>query len=188
MRALTILCDSHQHFLQIETILSLLHNHSHPPSNAINYKFKPWIGSLFCLQTSFHMGKHFVTYRYVCTTFNEFPMQFQERQVKFPSSMQCHFMHTLSCPFLQTYGRSRPDGYLNKKLGIFALHYFHNVNYTTTLFFLIDFILTYRSRRVIICKNINKKSAHTLSNKIQTFLTFLLILLKISYLQNQKIF
>ena len=30
------------------------------------------------------------------------------------------------------YGRSRPDGYLNKKLGIFALLYFHNVNYTTT--------------------------------------------------------
>ena len=35
-----------------------------------------------------------------------------------------------------TYGRSRPDGYLNKKLGIFALLYFHNVNYTTTLLFL----------------------------------------------------
>ena len=34
------------------------------------------------------------------------------------------------------YGRSRHDGYLNKKLGMFALLYFHNVNYTTTLFFL----------------------------------------------------
>ena len=33
------------------------------------------------------------------------------------------------------YGRSRHDGYLTKKLGIFALLYFHNVNYTTTLFF-----------------------------------------------------
>ena len=36
---LTILCDSHQHLLQIETILSFLHNHSHPQSSAINYKF-----------------------------------------------------------------------------------------------------------------------------------------------------
>ena len=32
-----------------------LHNHSHPQSNAINYKFMTWIGSLFCLQTSYHM-------------------------------------------------------------------------------------------------------------------------------------
>ena len=34
-----------------------------------------------------------------------------------------------------TYGRSCHDGYLNKKMGIFALLYVHNVNYTTTLFF-----------------------------------------------------
>ena len=33
------------------------------------------------------------------------------------------------------YGRSRHDGYLYKKLGIFALLYFHNVNYTTQFFF-----------------------------------------------------
>ena len=72
----------------------------------------------------------------------------------------------LSKTSIQVYGRSRHDGYLNKKLEIFALLYFHNVNYTTRLFFFIDFFLTYRSRRVIIFKNINKKSAHPLRNKI----------------------
>ena len=55
MEDCAILCDSHEHFLQIETILSFLHNHSHPQSNAINYKFKTWIGSLFCLKTSYHI-------------------------------------------------------------------------------------------------------------------------------------
>ena len=45
-----------QHFLQIKTILSFLHNHSHPQSNAINYKFKTLIGLLFCLQTSYHIN------------------------------------------------------------------------------------------------------------------------------------
>ena len=83
-----------------------------------------------------------------------------------------------------THMGTRYDGYLNKKLGIFAKLYFHNVNYTTTLIFFIDFILTYRSRRVMICKNITKKSAHPLRNKIQIFLNFWLIILKISYLQN----
>ena len=33
------------------------------------------------------------------------------------------------------YGRSRHDCYINKKLGSFALLYFHNVNYTTRLYF-----------------------------------------------------
>ena len=46
---------------------------------------------------------------------------------------------TLQWPFTENsgtlYGRSCPDGYLNKKLGNFALLYFKNVNYTTTLFF-----------------------------------------------------
>ena len=37
--------------------------------------------------------------------------------------------------YIYIYGRSRHDGYLNKKLGIFALPNFQNVNYTTTLFF-----------------------------------------------------
>ena len=43
-------------------------------------------------------------------------------------------------------------------------------------YFFTDFILTYRSRQVIICKNITKKSTHPLSNKIQTFLNFWLII------------
>ena len=47
--------DSRWHSLQKETIHSSLHNHSHPQSTAINYKFKTWIGLLFCLQTSYHM-------------------------------------------------------------------------------------------------------------------------------------
>ena len=68
-----------------------------------------------------------------------------------------------------------------------------NVNFFLTLFsqcelynhiFFIDFLLTYRSRQVIICKNITKKSAHPLSNKIQTLLNFWLIFFEISYLQN----
>ena len=67
----------------------------------------------------------------------------------------------------------------------FLLYYISTMWITQThYFFLIDFILTYRSRRVIICKNITKKSAHQLGNKIQTFLKFLLIILKISYFQN----
>ena len=44
-----------QHFLQIETVRSSLHNHSLPQSNAKNYKFETWIGLLFCLQTSYHI-------------------------------------------------------------------------------------------------------------------------------------
>ena len=63
-------CDSHRHFLQIETINSSMQNHSHPRSNAINHKFMKWIGLLFCLQTSYHIkmpikeymwGQHFKT-------------------------------------------------------------------------------------------------------------------------------
>ena len=98
-----------------------------------------------------------------------------------------HFCCVLGSKYIYIYicGRSCHDGYLNKKLGIFALLYFHIVNYTTILLFFIDFILTYRSRGVIICKNMNKnKSAHPLSNKIQTFLKFLMIILKISFLQS----
>ena len=70
-----------------------------------------------------------------------------------------------------------------QKIGNFCLTLFPQCELYNHIFF-IDFILTYRSRRVIICKNINKKYAHPLSNKIQTFLKILLILLKISYLQN----
>ena len=69
------------------------------------------------------------------------------------------------------------------KIGNFWLTLFPQCDFYNHIFF-IDFILTYRSRQVIICKNLTKKSAHTLSNKIQTFLNFWLIILKISYLQN----
>ena len=50
-----ILCDSHQHYLDIVTTQSLLDKPSGPQSNAIKYKFMTWIWSLFCLQMSYHM-------------------------------------------------------------------------------------------------------------------------------------
>ena len=61
---LTILCDSHQHFLRLETILSFLHNHSHPQSNAKNYKFQTWIWSLFFLHILSHMCSFQTNYPY----------------------------------------------------------------------------------------------------------------------------
>ena len=51
-----ILCDSHQHYLDIESTQSFLDNPSGPQSNAIKYKFMTWIWSLFSLQISSHMG------------------------------------------------------------------------------------------------------------------------------------
>ena len=39
----------------IKNVRSSLHNHSLPQSNAINHKFLTWIGSLLCLQTSYHI-------------------------------------------------------------------------------------------------------------------------------------
>ena len=50
-----IMCDSHKHYFDIETIQSFLDNPSGPQSNAIKYKFMTRIWSLFGLQMSSHM-------------------------------------------------------------------------------------------------------------------------------------
>ena len=50
-----IQCDSHRHYLDIDTTQSILNNPSGPQSNAIKYKFMTWIWSLFCLQISSHI-------------------------------------------------------------------------------------------------------------------------------------
>ena len=53
-----IMCDSHQHYLDIQTTQSFLDNPSGPQSNAIKYKFMTWIWSLFGLQMSSHMVRN----------------------------------------------------------------------------------------------------------------------------------
>ena len=53
-----ILCDSHQHYIDIETIQSFLDNPGGPQWNAIKYKFITWIWSLFGLQMSSHILYH----------------------------------------------------------------------------------------------------------------------------------
>ena len=50
-----IQCDSHRHYLDMDTTQSILNNPSGPQSNAIKYKFMTWIWSLFCLQMSSHV-------------------------------------------------------------------------------------------------------------------------------------
>ena len=50
-----IQCDSHRHFLDIDTTQSILINPSGPQSNAMKYKFMTWIWSLFCLHMSSHI-------------------------------------------------------------------------------------------------------------------------------------
>ena len=50
-----ILCDSHRHYLDIDTTQSFLDNPSMPQLNAIEYKFMTWILSLLCLQMSYHI-------------------------------------------------------------------------------------------------------------------------------------
>ena len=48
-------CDSHRHYLDINTTESILNNPSGPQLNVIKYKFITWICSLFWLQMSSHM-------------------------------------------------------------------------------------------------------------------------------------
>ena len=50
-----IQCDSHRHYLDIDTTQSILNNPSGPQSNAIKYKFMTWIWLLLCLQMSSHI-------------------------------------------------------------------------------------------------------------------------------------
>ena len=50
-----IQCDSHRHYLDIDSTQSILNNPNGPQSNALKYKFMTWIWSLFCLQMSPHM-------------------------------------------------------------------------------------------------------------------------------------
>ena len=48
-------CDSHRHYLYIDTTHSILNNPSGPQTKAIKYKTRTWIWSLFCLQMSSHV-------------------------------------------------------------------------------------------------------------------------------------
>ena len=48
-------CDSHRHYIDIDTTQSILNNPSGPQSNAIKYKLMIWIWSLFCQHMSSHM-------------------------------------------------------------------------------------------------------------------------------------
>ena len=48
-------CESHQHYLDIETTQTFLDNPSGPQSNEIKYKFMTWIWSLFGPQMFSHI-------------------------------------------------------------------------------------------------------------------------------------